>query len=98
MEHYGGILDELQESSQLQSFWQRYQKSFEYAHDISFNDVCNSVQKIMERMNGFERIANINSNTNINNLAPAIQSPVVRSGRRISNSTPLSLSHLSHYR
>ena len=59
MEHYGEILDEIQESSQLQSFWQRYQKSFEYARDISFNDVCNSIRKIMERMNGFEHMTNI---------------------------------------
>lgn len=50
MEHYGEILDEIQKSSQLQSFWQKYQKNFEYAHDISFDDTCNSIREIMERI------------------------------------------------
>lgn len=52
MEHYGEILDEIQKSSQLQGFWQKYQKNFEYAHDISFDDVCHSIRAIMDRMMG----------------------------------------------
>ncbi len=50
IEHYGEILDEIQKSIQLQSFWQKYQKNFEYARGISFEDVCSSVREIMEHI------------------------------------------------
>lgn len=52
MEHYDEIIDEIQESSQLQNFWQKYQKNYEYARDISFNDACKSIREIMECMMG----------------------------------------------
>lgn len=52
MEHYSEIIDEIQESSQLQNFWQKYQKNFEYARDISFNDACKSIREIMKRITG----------------------------------------------
>ena len=48
IEHYRKILEEIQRSGQLQGFWQKYQKSFEYAQGISFDDACNSIWAIME--------------------------------------------------
>lgn len=52
MEHYTEIINEIQESIQLQNFWRKYQNNFEYARDISFNDACNSIREIMDRMVG----------------------------------------------
>ncbi len=50
MERYGDILTEIQKNSQLLALWKKYQMNFEYARDISFDDVCNSIRGILEHM------------------------------------------------
>ena len=32
----------------MQNLWKKYQKDFDYAKDISFEDACNSVKYIMD--------------------------------------------------
>lgn len=45
---YPEILTEIRKSDTLRTFWKKYQRNFEYAKDISFNDVCNTIQTIMD--------------------------------------------------
>lgn len=45
---YTDIVAEIRESKQLRKFWEKYQRTFDYAKDISFDDACDSVQCIMD--------------------------------------------------
>lgn len=47
LENYADIIEEIRNNEQMQTFWKKYQKDFDYAKDISFDDVCNSVLQIM---------------------------------------------------
>lgn len=47
MENYADIIEEIKNNGQMQAFWKKYQKDFDYAKDISFDDACNSVLRIM---------------------------------------------------
>lgn len=48
LEVYPDIIEEIRASEQLRSFWKKYQRDFDYAKDISFDDACNTVQCIMD--------------------------------------------------
>lgn len=48
LELYPDIIAEIRASEQLRGFWKRYQREFDYASDISFDDVCDTVQLIMD--------------------------------------------------
>ena len=50
LENYADIIKELRNNQQLQNFWQRYQKNFDYAKDISFQETCDSVLNIMDKI------------------------------------------------
>ena len=45
---YPDIIAEIRASEQLRGFWKKYQHDFDYAKDISFDDACDTVQRIME--------------------------------------------------
>jgi len=45
--NYEAILGAIQSSEIMQNHWRRYQKDFEYANDISFEDTCISVRNLM---------------------------------------------------
>lgn len=45
---YPEIMKEIRESEQLRRLWEKYRRSFDYAKDISFDDTCNSIEKIMD--------------------------------------------------
>jgi len=47
---YLTIIEEIRNSDTLQGFWRRYQKDFDYAGDISFEDVCDTIQQLMEQI------------------------------------------------
>ena len=47
---YGDILENIRENTRMQGFWKRYQKEFDYAKDISFDDTCNSILMIMNNL------------------------------------------------
>jgi predicted nucleotidyltransferase component of viral defense system len=47
MAQYGSIVENIRENPQMRGFWERYQKDFYYAKDISFDDTCNSILQIM---------------------------------------------------
>ncbi len=47
--NYEAILDAIQSSEIMQNHWRRYQKDFEYANDISFEDTCISVRNLMKQ-------------------------------------------------
>lgn len=50
LENYSDIIEEVRNNGQMQDLWKKYQKNFDYAKDISFDDVCNSVRRIMSRI------------------------------------------------
>ncbi len=54
LEQYREIITNISESQQMHSFWDKYRKEFEYAKDITFNDTCNSISLLMDKvmMNG----------------------------------------------
>jgi len=49
---YGDIIGNIRENPQMRGFWERYQKDFDYAKDITFDDACGSVRRIMDEITG----------------------------------------------
>ena len=45
---YHRIMDAVRNSEIMQKQWDNYQKDFEYANDIVFKDVCDSIVKLMD--------------------------------------------------
>lgn len=56
---YQDIISELRSSEQLQTFWKKYQRNFEYAKEISFDDTCDTIQRIMDRIMRGDKDADI---------------------------------------
>lgn len=54
LENYDTIISEIRSSEQLNTFWKKYQKEFNYAKDITFDDVCDTIQKIMQKLKSEE--------------------------------------------
>ena len=48
LEIYPDIIAEIRASEQLRGVWRKYQRDFNYAKDISFDDACDTVQRIMD--------------------------------------------------
>lgn len=44
---HGSIMTTIRNSKQLQDIWKKYQKQYEYAKDISFEDTCNSIEQLL---------------------------------------------------
>lgn len=47
---YPDIIAEIRSSEQLRGFWKKYQRDFDYAKDISFDDVCNTIRHILDNI------------------------------------------------
>lgn len=47
IENVEEIVDEIENSSELIELWKRYQKRFDYSNDVSWNDIINSIQKMV---------------------------------------------------
>lgn len=47
---YSDIIAEIRSSEQLRTFWKKYQRDFDYAKDISFDAVCDTIQRIMDTL------------------------------------------------
>jgi predicted nucleotidyltransferase component of viral defense system len=47
---YESIVDSIKSSSGMRDFWARYQKEFDYAKDITFDDTCNMILQIMDNI------------------------------------------------
>lgn len=52
MDRYESIIDKIQGSGQMRNFWEKYQRNFDYAKDITFDDACDTVRKIMVQVSG----------------------------------------------
>lgn len=48
IKRYKEIIAAIMNSGSMQQRWLNYQKDFDYANDISFSDVCNAVEEIMD--------------------------------------------------
>ena len=55
LDNYADIVTEIRSSNQLQDFWKRYQRDSDYAKEISFDDTCNSILRIMDNVMGTSR-------------------------------------------
>lgn len=52
---YNKIMDTVRSSKIMQMQWENYQKNFEYAMGIRFEDVCNTVLRLMNQLFSFEK-------------------------------------------
>ncbi len=50
IDEYSEIIGEVMNNKQMQNFWKRYQKNYDYAMEVSFEDTCWSIMNIMERI------------------------------------------------
>lgn len=50
LEIYQDIIAEIRTSKQLRAFWKKYQRDFEYAKNITFDDTCDTIQLIMDNV------------------------------------------------
>ncbi len=48
VKNYKEIISSIQGSDIMQKYWEAYQKDFEYATDIEFNDTLKSLEEIMK--------------------------------------------------
>lgn len=47
---YPEIIKEIKESNTLRKLWEKYRHEYEYAKEISFDDTCNTIQKIIDEI------------------------------------------------
>lgn len=52
IQNFMDIIEEIKTSHQMQTHWEKYQKNFDYAKDISFADACETIQSIMTEVTG----------------------------------------------
>ncbi len=50
LKDYRRIMDTVKKSEVMQRQWMKYQKDFEYATDIVFEDLCDVVVELMDRL------------------------------------------------
>ncbi len=50
LKNYRAIIDTVKNSGIMRKQWDNYRKDFEYAADIAFEDVCDTVVKWMDDM------------------------------------------------
>ena len=50
IKNYHSIMDAVRNSEIMQRQWDNYQKDFEYATDITFEDTCDAVAKLMDNL------------------------------------------------
>ena len=50
VKEYKQIMDRVKNSTVMQEQWTRYQKEFDYASDIPFEDTCDTVISVMESL------------------------------------------------
>lgn len=48
LQHATEIMKEIQESAQLRGLWDKYRREYDYAKDISFDDACATILKVMD--------------------------------------------------
>lgn len=52
MQNFADIIEEIKDSHQMQIQWEKYQKIFDYAKDISFAEACETILSIMNEITG----------------------------------------------
>lgn len=56
VKEYRSIMDTVKSSEVMQKQWKNYQKDFEYATDIAFEDACDVVVELMKNLEGEKSI------------------------------------------
>lgn len=49
-DRYPEIIKEILASEHMRNFWKKYQKDFDYANDISFEETCGTIDEIMKSL------------------------------------------------
>ena len=47
---YQNIMAKVLDSTQMQNFWKKYQKDFDYAKDITYEATCNTITAILDKL------------------------------------------------
>jgi hypothetical protein len=47
---YQKIIADIQASPQMIGFWEKYREEFDYAKDITFDEACGTVTRIMDNL------------------------------------------------
>lgn len=50
LSNYRDIVTNIRNNPRMQEFWVNYQKDFDYAKDISFEDTCDTVFNVMQAL------------------------------------------------
>ena len=50
MEQYDEIITAIEKSNEMQKRWADYQKDFDYAEGIAFEDVCGTIQELFNTL------------------------------------------------
>lgn len=50
LSEYQMIIDDIKASERLKAFWDNYRKEFLYAKEISYEEICNMVMKVMREI------------------------------------------------
>lgn len=48
LDNYSEIIENIHKDKKLQNLWIKYQQKFNYANDISFDNICNTIQYILD--------------------------------------------------
>ena len=47
---FPNIMNVIRDSRELRTFWEKYQNNYDYAKDITFDDTCQTIEKILEQI------------------------------------------------
>lgn len=50
LSRYKAIMEQIKNSPRLLDFWHRYQGEFSYANDISYEDICRTIEEILDKV------------------------------------------------
>lgn len=54
LEQYSNIIDTIEKSSVMKKYWADYQKDFDYAEEIKYEDVCRAIKELLNTLQGNE--------------------------------------------
>ena len=50
LERYEAIMEQIKTGPELQGFWSKYTKEYDYAKDITFDSICRVILEIMNSL------------------------------------------------
>lgn len=50
LENYADIIEEIRDSEELLRFWKNYQRNYDFAKGISFDEICDTILNVMNEV------------------------------------------------